>query len=121
MGGRQNREPEVIRIAAGLLAFVALLGVGVVSRATGQAMPAATTITISAMQFSPATLSVPSGSTVTWLNQDDRDHTVSSVGGGFTSGNIRPGGSFSHTFTSTGSYTYRCEYHPRMQGTVQVN
>lgn len=40
----------------------------------------------------------------------------------FSSGNIAPGGSFSYTFESEGSYEYYCELHsPDMQGQITVS
>jgi plastocyanin len=39
----------------------------------------------------------------------------------FSSGNISSGGTFSHTFTTAGSYPYTCTIHPSMVGTITVN
>jgi plastocyanin len=78
------------------------------------------TISIVRMQYNPATLTVKVGETVTWKNDDDRDHTVEGENGSFKSGNIRPGRKFEHTFTRAGRYPYACAYHPRMKGEVVV-
>ncbi len=52
-------------------------------------------------------LQVDVGTTVTWVNDDTIAHTVTSdVDGQFNSGNLDPGKSFKHTFSSTGSYAY---------------
>jgi len=70
--------------------------------------------------FSPATLTVAVGDTVTWRNADDRPHTVTSNDGVFDSGNLDEGQGFSFTFTEPGTYTYRCDYHSEMQATIVV-
>jgi plastocyanin len=70
--------------------------------------------------FSPATLTIQVGDTVTWRNADDRPHTVTSNDGAFDSGNLDEGVGFSFTFTEPGTYTYRCDYHPEMQATIVV-
>lgn len=70
--------------------------------------------------FSPATLTIAVGDTVTWRNADDRPHTVTSKDGAFDSGNLDEGVGYSFTFTEPGTYTYLCEYHPEMQATIVV-
>ena len=70
--------------------------------------------------FSPGTLTIRVGDTVTWRNADDRPHTVTSNDGAFDSGNLDEGRGFSFTFTEPGTYTYRCDYHPEMQATIVV-
>jgi len=58
--------------------------------------------------------------TVTWTNDDTVDHTVTALDGSFKSPNMPPGATFTYEFTKAGNYTYGCEYHPWMQGTVIV-
>ena len=70
--------------------------------------------------FSPATLTIGVGDTVTWRNADDRPHTVTSNDGAFDSGNLDEGQGFSFTFSEQGMYTYRCDYHSEMQATIVV-
>ncbi len=70
--------------------------------------------------YSPATLTISAGETVTWFNADTMIHTVTSGTGLFDSGELRPGGRFSYTFTEPGTYSYFCIPHPWMQGTVVV-
>jgi plastocyanin len=77
------------------------------------------TVTIRNLAFLPDTVRVKPGDTVTWLNADDRDHTV--IGPGMKSGNIKPGKTWSKAFDKAGSYPYGCSYHPRMRGTVVVS
>ncbi len=72
--------------------------------------------------FSPDVITVVIGvnNTVTWTNDDTITHTVTSLSGLFNSQNLEPGGQFSYTFTAPGNYTYGCEFHPLMDGTVIV-
>ncbi len=82
--------------------------------------PLANAVTISNFSFAPATLNVPTGTTVTWTNNDSTTHTITSDTGAFSSGNLAPGGTFTHTFTSAGSFGYHCAIHPSMKGTITV-
>jgi len=70
--------------------------------------------------FSPNPVEVKVGETVTWINDDSGRHTVTSKDGFFDSGMMGKGQSFSYTFDKTGEYTYHCEPHPNMVGTVVV-
>ena len=78
------------------------------------------TVSIKGGKFAPAAVTVKPGDTVTWVNGDDRDHTVTAADGSFNSGNIEKGGSYSFTFKRAGRYPYSCGLHPRMKGTVIV-
>ena len=82
--------------------------------------PAAQQVTIEQFKFTPAALTVPVGTTVTWTNKDGTIHTVTSTTKVFASEGLDQGGSFSYTFTTPGSYPYFCKLHPRMTGTVTV-
>jgi len=71
--------------------------------------------------FSPATLTILPGTTVTWKNKSSAPHTVTSDDGQtFDSGNIAPGGTFTFKFTVAGSYPYHCNIHPYMRATVNL-
>lgn len=75
-------------------------------------------VSISNFAFVPVNLTIKEGTTVTFTNNDSVAHTV--VGDNFTSGNIAPGASYSHTFSSTGVFSYHCSIHPSMTGTITV-
>ncbi len=81
---------------------------------------AAPQVKIHDFQFTPATVTVPVGTTVTWTNRDDTLHTVTEANRRFASPGLDPGGVFSYTFTSAGSFTYFCSLHPHMTATVIV-
>lgn len=79
------------------------------------------TVTIDNYAYSPTTLTVSAGTTVTWVNNDTVAHTVTADDGSFDSGNIAVGASYTHTFTSAGKISYHCNYHPNMVATIVVN
>ncbi|MGB8219014.1 MAG: cupredoxin domain-containing protein [Methanoregula sp.] len=82
-----------------------------------------TTITMKNFAFNPSTLTVKTGTVVTWVNQDATTHTVTSDTGSlvpFSSDPIPPGASYNVTFTTPGTYTYHCSIHPSMTGTIVV-
>ena len=64
--------------------------------------------------FTPASISVATGSTVIWTNNDKDTHTVTSRTGAFDSGNLGQGATFRQTFASPGTFTYFCDIHPSM-------
>ena len=78
------------------------------------------TVEIRNTTYEPASLSVPMGTTVTWINQDTIDHTVTSDTGIFDSGTIKSGGRFMFTFDTPGVYPYHCSLHAYMRGQVSV-
>ena len=77
--------------------------------------------------FVPETVSISSGSTVVWNNDDTAAHTVTSGGpaggpdGIFDSSLLMASASFEVTFDNAGSYDYFCMVHPWMTGTVNVS
>jgi amicyanin len=70
--------------------------------------------------YSPETLTVKAGTTVTWTNKDSVSHTVTTKAPLFDSGLFGKSKSYSYTFTRTGSYEYYCIPHPYMVGKVIV-
>jgi plastocyanin len=79
-----------------------------------------TTITIVNFAFAPASVTVPAGTTITWTNQDTAPHTVTSDTGLWDSGTVNIGGSYSHTFSTPGTFPYHCAIHPFMKAEVIV-
>jgi plastocyanin len=78
------------------------------------------TISIDNFAFSQASVTVPVGTKVTWVNHDDMLHTVADEGKSFKSDPLDNGDSFSHTFDKPGTYKYFCSLHPHMTGTIVV-
>ncbi len=77
--------------------------------------------------FIPASVAITKGDTITWENIDSAAHTVTSgspadgPSGIFDSSLLIGGGSYEHTFDSSGSYDYFCMVHPWMTGNIQVS
>jgi plastocyanin len=65
-------------------------------------------------------LQISTGSTVTWVNNDTVQHTVTSDTNVFDSGPIDPGGKFTYTFTQSGSFSYHCGIHKSMTASITV-
>jgi len=78
----------------------------------------ATFLTTTAFVPNPAPVSV--GATVTWVNNDVDPHTSTSTTNVWGSPTLQPGGSFSFTFPTAGSFPYLCLIHPNMVGTIVV-
>lgn len=83
-------------------------------------IPLVTQITMQNLRFIPETVIVPAGTEITWINDDSVTHTVTSDTSLFDSSIIRPGGTFSFTFTDIGTYDYHCTIHSGMRGTIIV-
>jgi LPXTG-motif cell wall-anchored protein len=76
--------------------------------------------TISDYKFSPASLTIHVGDTITWTNDGPAAHTATANDGSFDTGTLKKGQSASHTFTKAGTFAYICKIHPFMHGTVVV-
>ena len=76
---------------------------------------------IESSAFNPVTITVTTNTTVIWTNMDGIAHTVTSDTGDFDSGNLDSNATFSHTFTTAGTFPYHCTYHSLMLGNVIVN
>jgi plastocyanin len=77
--------------------------------------------------FSPASITVTAGTTVVWTNTGQSIHSVTSDTAAFDSSPtcptgpcIDPGGTFSHTFTTAGTFAYHCRVHANMTASVIV-
>jgi plastocyanin len=82
-------------------------------------------ITIQTFQFQPARLEVAPGSSVTWTNNDDIEHTVTAGApekrtGMFNTALNGKGKTASFTFTEVGTYGFFCDRHNFMHGEIVV-
>jgi plastocyanin len=95
---------------------------GSVPAANGSAAGSAgqTQVAIDNFSFTPATLAISAGTTVTWINHDDIQHTVTADDTSYRSGMIGTDGTFSHRFTTPGTYAYHCAIHPTMTAQIIV-
>jgi plastocyanin len=70
--------------------------------------------------FSPSSITIHVGDTITWTNVGHQPHSATANDHSFDTGILQHGQSGSHTFTTPGTYTYFCIVHPNMKGTVVV-
>jgi plastocyanin len=80
----------------------------------------ANTVNIDNFTFTPAELTVATGTTVKFVNRDDIPHTVVEKNKVFRSKALDTDDSFSFTFTTAGTFDYFCSLHPHMVGKVIV-
>ncbi|MEK7215681.1 MAG: cupredoxin domain-containing protein, partial [Chloroflexota bacterium] len=104
----------IAALPRGLPFFVAAAGLFVLLAATA-GNPGATAaetvapVTLQGFAFKPPSVTVPSGSQVTWSNKDGVIHTVTASAGGFDSGAMSTDGVFTFTFKSPGTFEYFCD------------
>jgi len=113
------KKQFIRRIAALLLLLVGVAGLGSKNAHAGS-QENANQVKIDNFSFTPTTLTVAAGTTVTWTNSDDVPHTVVSDDKVFKSKVLDTDEKFSYTFTKPGTYPYFCSVHPKMTGTVVV-
>ena len=103
-----------------LTAFAAIVSTppGLAAKAAEE--PASAQIKIDNFTFGPPSLTVSSGTTVTWINNDDVPHTVVSDDKVFRSKALDTDDKFSYTFTKPGTYNYFCSVHPKMTAKIVV-
>lgn len=84
--------------------------------------PPNNTVVMGSMSFDPSSLTVPSGTTVTWRNDDGAAHTSTSDSTGWDTGNMPAGATRTTTFNTVGTFRYHCTYHRAMGmvGTITV-
>jgi amicyanin len=90
--------------------------------AAAAAAPSTKSVEAMDYKFTPASLTINVGDTVTWTNHDTAPHNIVVTDGPekFTSPTLQNGQTFSHTFTQAGTYSYYCSIHPDMKATVTV-
>ncbi len=86
----------------------------------GVPAPSSAAVRIFDKNFIPGTVTIATGGTVTWSNDDDTAHTVNASAGGFASGTMSQGEKFSRKFASAGTFNYFCAFHSDMRATVRV-
>jgi len=83
-------------------------------------VPGTNEVWIQGMAFSPSSITVVAGTTITWTNKNAVAHTVTSDDGLFNSGSIGSGKTYSYTFLTAGTFQYHCSIHPSMISKVIV-
>ena len=108
------------KILLGYAGAIALTILAIHTSTAGE-KPAPNAVTIDNFSFLPQTLTVPVGTTVTWINHDDVPHTVVSTDKTtIVSPALDTDEKFSYTFTAAGTNDYYCSVHPHMKGKVIV-
>ena len=102
------------------LAGLALLWTAATSYPSDAAAADSAQIAIKDFMFTPMSLTIKAGATVTWANKDDEPHSVVSDAGLFRSGAVDTDETFSFKFDKPGTYHFTCSIHPRMVGTIVV-
>lgn len=75
------------------------------------------------IDYEPAEVTVPAGTTVTWTNTGNLPHTVtkdSGAGDDFDSGTLQPGDTYEQTFETAGTIEYYCTIHANQRGSLTV-
>ena len=128
----QTHGRSSVRLTLSLLSLIALPAWGsppgaplspqLAASATTAAAATASAVTVSIQdfKFSPQTLTVATGTTVTWRNLDDEPHTVRGVDEQVRSSALDQSESYSVKFDKPGTYKYGCSIHPKMSGTIIV-
>ena len=101
------------KLIIALVAFAALA-------VAGPAGAAAKTVNIYGSGFSPKSVTITEGDTVTWVNRDNANHQVLADKGQFVSAILKPKATFSFTFRAAGTYGYKDELYPKHRGTITV-
>ena len=107
-----------LALACGFAAPILFVALAAHAAQAPAAVPA--TVKIDNFVFGPAALTVPVGTTVTWVNQDDIPHNIVADDKSFRSKVLDTDEKFSFTFTKPGEYGYFCGLHPHMTGKVIV-
>ena len=92
-----------------------------VASASGKnSAPLSKVILIEDYSFSPAEIRIAKGTEVIWKNNDGVEHTVTGTDGSFDSGTLGPDGVYKKRFDKAGTYSYACDMHPGMSGSIVV-
>ena len=105
-----------LKKAAGFLAVV----FAVLAITAAPTRAAEMTVKIENFTFEPQVLTVPVGTKVTWVNDDDIPHVVAEKDGKFHSAALDTADSYSETFSTAGTVEYYCAIHPHMTGKIVV-
>jgi plastocyanin len=99
---------------------VAAILVGILAAGASSVLAADQAVDIAGFAFSPQSITVSVGDTVTWTNADAQRHSATADDASFDTGTIARGASASETFATAGTFGYHCKVHPTMTGTVVV-
>jgi plastocyanin len=104
----------------GSLGAAALFAIAPGAPSAGAGAQTSAAVQIDNFHYTPPTLIVAPGTTVTWKNDDDSPHSVREKDGKFKSAALDTDDTFSQTFATPGEYEYFCSIHPYMTGKIVV-
>ncbi len=110
----------MVRTVSRSIVVAGVLGLALVLPLAPAALAADRAVDIAGFAFSPQSVTVAVGDTVTWSNADAQNHTATANGGSFDTGAIGGNTSKSVTFSTAGTFAYHCKIHPSMTGTIVV-
>jgi plastocyanin len=99
---------------------MAAILVGILTAAGSTVLAADHAVDIAGFAFSPQSITIAVGDTVTWSNADAQNHTATADDASFDTGTIAGGTSKSVTFETAGTFGYHCKIHPAMTATIVV-
>ena len=111
---------KLLVFGATVLAIALGVGIRAYAAPAGAETASEVIVKIDNFSFSPASITIPVGTTVRWTNADDIPHTVVADDKTFKSKALDTDEQFTHTFTKPGTYSYLCSIHPKMTGTIVV-
>ena len=103
----------MLRLVAGALIAASASGFCADAQENGVVM-------VKNFMFSPMSLTIKAGSTVTWKNLDGEPHTIVDDAGLFRSAALDQNDTYKHTFDKPGVYNVFCGIHPNMKETITV-
>jgi plastocyanin len=118
-----RKDPAARGVRRDMRRLIAMLcAAGLLGAISAPALGSGTTVAVGHYKFTPKTIRIKKGQTVTWrwIKGNDDLHNVTFKG--FHSKNLLHG-HFSHTFRKKGTFTYICTFHVHshgMRGTVIV-
>lgn len=106
-------------LTGGGLAFAAVALVWISSAPAGAA---GHHVEMEGYTYSPRSLTIQRGDSVTWMNHDEAPHDAKTTSGpaAFQSPLLDKGESWTHTFNAAGTYSYYCTVHPDMKASIVV-
>jgi plastocyanin len=108
-----------MKLKTGLL--VLALAAGADASAAGtQPAPRTIRVDIHGFQFVPARVDAHVGDTIEWTNRDFAPHTASDAAGKWTTATLNNGATGRTVVRTAGTFTYRCNFHQHMNGTIVV-
>ncbi|WP_043420265.1 cupredoxin domain-containing protein [Cupriavidus basilensis] len=108
------RRALVVPLALGMLMAASVSGFSVAQAQENNV------VVVKNFMFSPMSLTIKAGSTVTWKNLDGEPHTIVNDAGLFRSSALDQNDTYKFKFDKPGVYKIFCGIHPNMMATITV-